>query len=199
MLSLVYSGATHALLFASTIMWAGIQRKIILHLTAALARMCRKFHTQKYEPWNGSSTEVDQSEISEGASYLSLYWLLHLSMYFSFVKSGSSIESQSIQAIIISLIPIVIPYKLYLKWPVISRGILMCWAQIWLQDIHIWLIGTMVSPLVSVIHFELTYKLLPSHYHWYFWSFMLFHIFDVCPLDCYRQIQGSRTPNSAIF
>ncbi|PTB35234.1 hypothetical protein M441DRAFT_153901, partial [Trichoderma asperellum CBS 433.97] len=161
MLSLVYSGATHVVLIASTIMWAGIQRKIILHLKAALARMCQKFHPQKYEPSNRSLTEVDQSEISEGALYLSFYWLLHLSMYFSFVKSDSSIGSQSIQAMIISLVPLVIPYKLYLKWPVISRGFLMCWAQIWLQGIHMWLIG-MVSPLVCVIDFELTCKLPPK-------------------------------------
>jgi hypothetical protein len=150
MLNLVDSALDYILLPASSIMWAAIQRKMIMHLTTALVRMYQKLHSRKYEPLNRSLTGVDQSETSEGVLSLSFYWVLHLSMYFPFVKGDLSIGPQSIYAIIISLVPLVIPYTFYLKWPVVSRGLLVCWAHIWLQDIYMWPIG-MVSPLVYVM------------------------------------------------
>jgi hypothetical protein len=132
-LSLISSGSVDFLLLVSSIMWARIQHKIVLYLTAALAGMQWNPESHRYEPPSRHLT--DDSDCTD---YL-LCCLLYLSMYFGFVKSEIPVGSPPIQAIIISLIPLIIPYKFYFKWPVVSKGFLLCWAQIWLQDIHIWL------------------------------------------------------------
>lgn len=159
-LSILLSGLANTLFILSGVMWAAIQRKIVSRLTAPLAEMRRSSQFRQSSSSNrGSisdnrcheSNSEDGDEIkNESRTRLCrsillfiLSWVLHFSMYCGYVNRSLPIGSPVTQAIIISSFPLAVPNTFYSKWPVLSTGLLICWGQLWLQDVHWWLIGTL--------------------------------------------------------
>lgn len=122
----VYYIAVYFPLVVSAIMWAGVQRKLLLQLTPLT--------------YDSTRSEYRRAIFKLTNLLLLVYLLLYLSMYFSFVERDILFGLQSMQAIIF-YIPLLIPRTFYFNWPIMSRGFLMFWAQVWLQDIHLWLLG----------------------------------------------------------
>lgn len=163
-LGLVYAGSMDVLLIVSSIMWAGIQQKIVLHLTATMAFMQWNPESRRYEPPEPGFTDDghDPFDTDNGFLFYLLCCYLHLSMYIDFVKVEIPIGSPFIQAVAVGLVPLAIPYWFYAEWPVVSRGFLLCWAQIWLEDTYIWIMSMMFLLLCIEFVRALTFLLLST-------------------------------------
>lgn len=148
-LTLVYSNSSGLVWILSSIMWAVTQHKIVLYLTAPFADIQWNFETKRYEP---RTRELASLSLSDGGRDIFLYascCLLYLVMYSDFVNCGIPLGSPPpLQAIIICLIPITLPHRFYVEWPVLSKGFLLSWAQIWLQSLSMAVAG-MVVPFPS--------------------------------------------------
>ncbi|PTB66210.1 hypothetical protein BBK36DRAFT_1099342, partial [Trichoderma citrinoviride] len=133
--ALVCSGSVGLIWMVSSLMWAAMQRKILLHLTAPWAGMGWNLESRRYESRIRGLASLFEDEILRDIASYAWYCLLHLVMYLDFVKSDIPLGSPTQQAIIICLIPVAIPYRFYLEWPVLTKGLILWWAQIWLRHI----------------------------------------------------------------
>lgn len=138
------SGLNSVVHIISMIMWTRIQYKVVSHLTAALSRArCNLTHNNRGQDVSsdGQSKDTSQNEFKLG-----FLWLLHMSMYIGYLKYDQAPGSPEGKAIlIISSIPLALPYSFYSTWPTLSKIILMLWGHLWLHDVLAWLISTLYA------------------------------------------------------
>ncbi|KAL7810627.1 hypothetical protein V8C26DRAFT_409926 [Trichoderma gracile] len=127
--SLIFSGILLLLHTVSNIVWARCQRKLVLHLKGPLPT------SERVKPPKDDSRCVMMAV------------LLHISMYIDFIEVrdvGWVVTWELlVQALIASLIPLVIPSRFYCGWPTISKGFFLCWACIWHQHTYMWILTSM--------------------------------------------------------
>lgn len=134
--SLIFSGFLLFLQAVSNIMWARCQRNLVLHLK-------RPLHTSKRAGPTNDDSRIDLMAV-----------LVHLSMYIDHIEVpnvGLIVTWELLaQALIASMIPLVIPSRFLYGWPTISTGFFLCWAYIWHQHTYAWIIRMTLSSLLQL-------------------------------------------------
>ncbi|KAL7810628.1 hypothetical protein V8C26DRAFT_409928 [Trichoderma gracile] len=68
---------------------------------------------------------------------------MYFTMYIDYIEvkyDGLVTPPLLVQAIVISLCPLAIPYKFYTDYPSASKWFLVCWAEVWLRHTYLWII-----------------------------------------------------------
>jgi hypothetical protein len=132
LMSSLLSGLFDILLVVGSIAWAIFQYQAVSRLTFALHELRLNPHSVRSK----SFTDVFWS-----IARFALHWYMHLTMYLSLRPPG---EDSMLLRVIISSLPVAIPYDFYSKRPILSAFCLMCWGQLWLNHIHLGLICTVL-------------------------------------------------------
>lgn len=130
LLSSLLSGLSDILLIVGSITWAIFQHQSASRLTFVPSEIQRISHSLK------------SKSFSNGLCYtgrLIWNWLSHVTMYIFMRPLG---EKSFLQLVIISSLPLTVPYNFYSKQPILSTFCLMLWGQLWLKDMYLGLICT---------------------------------------------------------
>ncbi|KAL7810579.1 hypothetical protein V8C26DRAFT_233738 [Trichoderma gracile] len=140
LLNLVYSDSVGLVWIVSNIMWAVVEHRIALHLTAPLTRwLLWESPSKRYEPRTRDLSRFSLGDLGQDIFFYASCYLLHLVLYFEFVKCDTPLGgSQPPDAFIICLMPVVIiPHKLCAEWPTVSKGFIVSWAHIRSRNIYL--------------------------------------------------------------
>lgn len=132
LLGCLLSGLSDWLLVFGSIGWAIVQHQMVSRLTSVPYEM----------GWNSRSFRFKPS--TSGSMIIARFiwnWVSHLSMYISSRLPG---EDSILLLVIVSSLPLAVPYGFYSKWPVLSTICLMCWGQLWLKDMYSGLMCTIL-------------------------------------------------------
>lgn len=145
LLGSLLSGLSDILLVVGSIAWAIFQYQTVSRLTFVPQEILINSHSLKSKPlrffyilrliWN---------------------WFSHITMYLTF---RPPCEGSILQLVIISSLPLTIPYDFYSKRPILATFCLMCWGQLWLKDMYLGLI----FPFALSIPFFLPRIIIPLH------------------------------------
>lgn len=137
LLNCLLSGLSDSLLVVASIAWAIIQHQLVCRLTSVPYEIQWNFRSFKFKPSISGSMIIVRFLWN---------WASHQTMY---IRSRLPGEESVLQLVIISSLPLAIPYGFYSKWPVLSTVCLMCWGHLWLKDIYLGLICTVLFPRSS--------------------------------------------------
>lgn len=132
LLGSLLSGLSDLLLVIGSIAWAICQHRTASRLTFAPYEMQLNTHSLKSKPFTSGLTFTVRFIWN---------WFSHLTMYISSRPPG---EDSILQLVIVSSLPLAIPYGFYSKRPILSTFCLMCWGQLWLKDMYLGLICTVL-------------------------------------------------------
>lgn len=130
LLDSLLSGLSDILLVVGSIAWAIFQHQTVSRLTVVPKEIQKNSHSLKSKPFQ--------------LFYilrLVWSWSSHITMYLAF---RPPCEDSILQLVIISSLPLAIPYAFYSKRPILSTFCLMCWGQLWLKDMYLGLICTVL-------------------------------------------------------
>jgi hypothetical protein len=88
---------------------------------------------------NGLKDTIERKGERDALDFL-LWWLLHVMIYCDTVNEPLSLELD-FPAIVLSSLPLLIPYSFYNGRPVSSIGFFICWRQFCLRGFHLWVAG----------------------------------------------------------
>ncbi|KAL6884903.1 hypothetical protein HDV57DRAFT_491558 [Trichoderma longibrachiatum] len=124
------------LAFVNVILWASIQRKLLLSLTEVLSGLRGNDADIGDDDRTTCSPELDDRGVEERREDTqSLIWIvipLYLSMY------GSAPAEPLLVGIAMRSIPLALSLRFYLEWPTVSQHLLMLWAKVWLGETVLW-------------------------------------------------------------
>ncbi|KAK1242342.1 hypothetical protein MKX07_000328, partial [Trichoderma sp. CBMAI-0711] len=129
------------LAFVISVLWAGMQRRLLLHLTAILSGIQWNDAATRYEDPDSWFREHDYrlSRNSHRSRERLIYIMLYLSMYINFLALGASVSTETfLVRLAIASVPLVLPFRFYLEWPLASKLVLMWWAKITLAETLSW-------------------------------------------------------------
>jgi hypothetical protein len=155
--SFAFYGFVGFLYHASNIMWARLQRKIILSLKAPPASSLNSGHPNSDSKSEPKTNNDNQYEDSRGFLYylgIGLLGFMYLTMYIDYVvvKYDAVLTPPLlVQDIVIGLCPLAIPYEFYKEYPSAAKWLLVCWAEIWLRHTYIWMISMLIDPLLHIL------------------------------------------------
>ncbi|PTB75610.1 hypothetical protein M440DRAFT_1356972 [Trichoderma longibrachiatum ATCC 18648] len=115
-------------------MWAAVQHRIALHLTApfrGLSESQRKSTSNRCDLQTRELATPPLIHLDKGIFFYASCCLLHLVLYFDFVKCDTPLGSQPPEAFYICLMLLFLPHRLYAEWPITSKAFLVSWAHIW--------------------------------------------------------------------
>lgn len=139
LLGSLLSGLSDILLVVGSIAWAIFQHQSVSRLPFVPNEIQRISHSLKSKPFTGWLFYTGR---------LIWNWLSHITMYIFIRPPG---ENSFLQLVIISSLPLAVPYDFYSKRPILSMFCLMCWGQLWLKDMYLGLICAYSSGNVDVI------------------------------------------------
>ncbi|KAL7810578.1 hypothetical protein V8C26DRAFT_233733 [Trichoderma gracile] len=137
------------------VLWAGMQRRLLMHLTAMLSGMQWNDAATRYEDPTSWFPEHDDcpSEKSRNGRERLLYIVLYLSMYINCFSLGAcaSVETLLVRSAIASG-PLLLPFRFYLEWPLASKLVLMWWARFTLAETVLWMNSALylAFPVLSI-------------------------------------------------
>ncbi|KAL7819479.1 hypothetical protein V8C44DRAFT_318245 [Trichoderma aethiopicum] len=124
------------LAFVNLMLWASIQRKLLLSLTEVLSGLRWNDADLGYDNRTTCSPELDDRRVeNRHEDTQSLIWIvipLYLSMY------DSAPTEPLLVGIAIRSLPLALPFRFYLEWPTVSQHLLMLWAKVWLGETVLW-------------------------------------------------------------
>lgn len=130
LLGSLLSGLSDILLVVGSIAWAIFQHQIVSRLTIVPQEIQLNSHSLKSKPF-----------LFFYILRLIWNWLSHITMYLTL---RPPCEDSILQLVIISSLPLTIPYDFYSKRPILATFCLMCWGQLWLKDMYLGLICTVL-------------------------------------------------------
>lgn len=130
LLGSLLSGLSDILLVVGSIAWAIFQHQIVSRLTIVPQEIQLNSHSLKSKPF-----------LFFYILRLIWNWLSHITMYLTL---RPPCEDSILQLVIISSLPLTIPYDFYSKRPILAMFCLMCWGQLWLKDMYLGLICTVL-------------------------------------------------------
>ncbi|ETS01841.1 hypothetical protein M419DRAFT_80174 [Trichoderma reesei RUT C-30] len=146
LLNLIYSDSAGLVWIVSNIMWAVVEHRIALHLTAPLSTWIWEHTSERYEPRTQDLSSPSLGDLGEDIIFYASCCLLHLVLYFDFVKCDTPLGSHPPDAFINCLMLVfIIPHNLYADWPIVSMVFIVSWAHIWSRNIYLAVAG-MISP-----------------------------------------------------
>lgn len=129
--------------YASFLLWASIQRKLLLHLTEVLSGLRGNDADFGDDDQTSCSPELDDRGVEERREDTqSLIWIvipLYLSMY------DSAPAEPFLVGLAIRSLPLALSFRFYLEWPMVSQHLLILWAKVWLGETVLWT-KSMISP-----------------------------------------------------
>ncbi|PTB66209.1 hypothetical protein BBK36DRAFT_1159258 [Trichoderma citrinoviride] len=140
LLSHVKSASWEFLVLVTIILWAGIQRRLLVHLTATLSRRRWNDVTRGYEDptiWYSEHDYRPSERGREDSEYLHCI-LLYVSMYIGFFDAAGVPAKTLLTGLAISSVPLFLPFRFYLEWPLVSKTLLMWWAKVTLAETVSW-------------------------------------------------------------
>lgn len=148
LLNLVHADSAALVWIVSNIMWAAVQHRIALHLTApfrGLGESQRKSASNSCDLQTRELATPPLIHLDKGIFFYASCCLLHLVLYFDFVKCDTPLGSQPPEAFFICLMLLLLPHRLYAEWPITSKAFLVSWAHIWSRSINMAYAG-MIPP-----------------------------------------------------
>lgn len=114
---------------SSAILWSCIQHPIASLLTAAIDG----------EPWIMQLRHRESLNNNFSARIkLLCWWLLYVGVYVAFVNRTLGI-GPDLEAAILGSIPLIVPHEFYHGRHLVMIILLMCWKEVCVQGLHMWL------------------------------------------------------------
>ncbi|KAL7942046.1 hypothetical protein V8C42DRAFT_333449 [Trichoderma barbatum] len=115
----------------SAFLWSHLQHPMAFLLTAAIDK----------EPWTIHLRHQQRlGNINRARLTLVCLWLLHVSTYIAFVNRFLDI-GPDLEAVILGSAPLVVPHELYHGRRLQMMILLVCWKEVCLRELHLWLKG----------------------------------------------------------
>ncbi|KAL6867071.1 hypothetical protein J3F83DRAFT_739895, partial [Trichoderma novae-zelandiae] len=154
----VQSASFEFLAFLTSILWAGIQRKLLLHLRAVWSGRRWNDVTRRYEHRTSCFRELDdgRSEYRDKVGECVAYIMPYLSMYITLFPDDARVPAKTLLIqVAIGSIPLALPFWFYHEWPMVSKLFLMWWAKIWLLETVSWTENALflAFPILSMLAF----------------------------------------------
>ncbi|EGR45736.1 uncharacterized protein TRIREDRAFT_110733 [Trichoderma reesei QM6a] len=160
LLNLIYSDSAGLVWIVSNIMWAVVEHRIALHLTAPLSTWIWEHTSERYEPRTQDLSSPSLGDLGEDIIFYASCCLLHLVLYFDFVKCDTPLGSHPPDAFINCLMLVfIIPHNLYADWPIVSMVFIVSWAHIWSRNIYLAVAGIVFLQVMLFLTFY-TYTVL---------------------------------------